>query len=569
MRALNGWHFVLADSLFAEATRADSSFALAYYKRALTWGWWKAGDTTQKALIRSAVQNAGRLPPRERGMLDAYATFATAMYEEGDSTTKLRRFAEAQRKWAAAVARDTTDAEAWYGLGDAYYHDMVGNWLDSLSLDHLTRALAAFDRTLALDSSFHLAYSHKLGIFQLAGAPQSLLVLDGGVARSLNDPATRQAFPPPRLAEAKARAKALGIREARAWAAADPVPQAFLQLSLAYLPAHRDSSAAVLDEGVRRLGVREATALLLVRPTVIAHLDPARATALAHEVVRTVDSAAIERAGGSERFQEVLLVMPIAAMGGRVSDIDSLARLAVSVRPPAPAPDVAMVPLIRGWAAGMQLAAGAPIASVRAPLDAGFASIERIRGPLGNQMRRQLVPAAYVAFAATREPRYAAMVRRWLASPDTTTWAEVAALSALAAGDTVGARAAVRRFPSIDSVRASGALVNAARWVVRGEIYAALGDARQALAAYELIDPSRFGDSNGFDPNLVFSVRAVLARARLREQLGDRAGAATDYERFITWWRNADPAVQTQLREAQAGLARVRDARASQSVGPR
>ena len=84
---------------------------------------------------------------------------------------------------------------------------------------------------------------------------------------------------------------------------------------------------------------------------------------------------------------------------------------------------------------------------------------------------------------------------------------------------------------------------------------------------YEVIDPKRFPDMSIFDPSPVLWARSHLARGRLYEQLGQRAEAAAAYERFATLWKDADPALQPQVREAQAGLARVRDARAGQPVG--
>jgi tetratricopeptide (TPR) repeat protein/TolB-like protein len=565
-RALNAWQLPRADSLFGAAISADSTFALAYYKRALTYGWWKAGDTTQLAMIRQATRNAGRLPARERGLLDAYAAFATAMYGGTDVPDSVRnaRFTDAERMYAAALTRDSADAEAWYGLADAYYHHQTGNWGDSTTRDHWTRALAGFNRTLALDSSFHLAYSHKVNIYQQAAAPNSPLVLDGEVLRSLNDAATRQTFQGARLTAAKRRAQELGVREARAWAAADPVPPAFFAVAQAYLPAHWDSAAAALDDAVRRLGPGEAGMLPFAYAFVAARTDPVRARDALHAALQT-DSASLARAGGSDRFQFIVASMQVAAMTGALRDLDVAARLAAAAQPSIPGTRVPTSMIVQWWAAGLKLAAGAPSASVRPMVDGGLGGRDAMPGRLGESARRQSMLVPYVALLVTREPKYRAMLTKW-AGGDAGTWPEADALAALGVGDSARARAATSRFPSPDSMRAATSGMNAARWVARAEVLAALGDAPRALAMYEVLDPRRFGDVSVFDPALVLWARSYLARGRLYEQLGQRPQAAAAYDRFVTLWKDADPSLQPQVREARAGLARVRDQGAGQAV---
>jgi tetratricopeptide (TPR) repeat protein len=85
---------------------------------------------------------------------------------------------------------------------------------------------------------------------------------------------------------------------------------------------------------------------------------------------------------------------------------------------------------------------------------------------------------------------------------------------------------------------------------------------------YEMIEPSRLsGDLTTLaDPGLAFLARSYLARGRVYEQLGERDKAAAAYERFVALWKDADPQLQPQVREARAGLARVRDAAKAQPV---
>ena len=105
-------------------------------------------------------------------------------------------------------------------------------------------------------------------------------------------------------------------------------------------------------------------------------------------------------------------------------------------------------------------------------------------------------------------------------------------------------------------MRTSGPNQNPMRWVLRAEVLTVLGDARRAVAMYEVLDPKRFGDPTPADPGLALYARSFLARARLYEQLGQRDSAAAAYQRFVSWWRDADPSLQAQVRDAQAALRR-------------
>ncbi len=230
----------LADSLFTVATTLDSTFALAHYRRALTLGWGSTGGDDQALAVRAAVRNATRLPARERALVEAYGDFATAMRAQvrGDTIEEGARFVAAQRRYAAIVARDSGNAEAWYGLGDALWHHRPHGWGSAEAVTNWSAALRAFNRTLALDSSFHLAYSHKMDMYRAASEAGSPVVLDGDSLRRLNGDLTRLMVDPA-VVQVKRRAAELAVGEARHWADADPVPQACARHGV-----HRASRAA-------------------------------------------------------------------------------------------------------------------------------------------------------------------------------------------------------------------------------------------------------------------------------------------------------------------------------------
>jgi tetratricopeptide (TPR) repeat protein len=232
-----------------------------------------------------------------------------------------------------------------------------------------------------------------------------------------------------------------------------------------------------------------------------------------------------------------------------------------------PPPTVPADPrLILGWlGASVKVAMGVPAGTLRPSLDAGIAALDRMKGADAPRAQNWVIP--YVLFLATRDPRHAATVRRWRGerAPPLD---ELDALEAIVAGDTARARAAVARFPSVDSLRAANATLSPMRWVMRAEAFSELGDLRRAVAMYEVIEPSRLSSelTAGVDPGLALFARSYLGRGRIYEQLGEREKAAAAYGRFVALWKDADPALQPQVREARAGLARVRDAAKSQPV---
>jgi tetratricopeptide (TPR) repeat protein len=134
---------------------------------------------------------------------------------------------------------------------------------------------------------------------------------------------------------------------------------------------------------------------------------------------------------------------------------------------------------------------------------------------------------------------------------------EVDALAALDAHDTTAARAAIRTFPSADSIRAARAPVSLPRWIARAHAYEALGDLRGAVAAYSTLEPRQISPLGQADPSWPLYARSLLWRGQLQERLGDRAAAIDSYRRFVALWAEADPALQPQRESARAALRRL------------
>ncbi|HET7458991.1 MAG TPA: hypothetical protein VFJ74_15190, partial [Gemmatimonadaceae bacterium] len=560
VRALNAWQLDRADSSLARAVAADSSFALAYYKRAVGMGWRQAGDSAQRATIARAVALSGRLPARERQLVVAYADLVAALADDqrADTLRGNALFRSAQKKYEAAVALDSADAEAWYGLGDAYWHYRPDGWGGPATVAGWSRALAAFNRTLALDSTFYLAYAHKIDIYRQAGGQVTGLVLERDTLRLL-DSAARRAYGPARIAAAQHDAMRLAMRAGRAWVDADPAPHAYE--SLAYLFAgdgEPDSAIAVLREAQRRPESRSAKV-----PFTIAALetraDPPAALGALRTALRDADPAALRAQGGADLFEVLVGAGNAAAVAGSVREVDDVVRLVELVTPPPSAGEASRGMQARWWALGSKVAMGVPFERLRPTLDSGIAYVERVTGPFRSYARQQSVSVPYVAYLVTRDPRYLAPIRRWRADSGRAL-VELDALEALDRGDTATARRLVRQFPSVDSARAAGAAQSIPRWVARAEVLESLGDARGAAAVYEALDPARFSSTGPTDPAWPLYTRSFLARGRLYERLGDRPRAAAAYDRFLRITAEANGAFDAERREAKAALARVQDA---------
>jgi tetratricopeptide (TPR) repeat protein len=154
-----------------------------------------------------------------------------------------------------------------------------------------------------------------------------------------------------------------------------------------------------------------------------------------------------------------------------------------------------------------------------------------------------------------RDPRSLALLRDWRAGQPPLS--EIEALAALDARDTAAARAAIRSFPSADSIRAVRAPVSLPRWIARARAYEAVGDLRGAVAAYSVLEPQQLSPLGQADPSWPFYARSLMWRGQLQERLGDRAAAIDSYRRFVTLWADADPALQPQRETARAALRRL------------
>ncbi len=136
--------FDSALTAYTHAVEVDSTFALAHFRRGLMFGWTGGyGSEPSTAATTAAMRFAGRLPLRERRLLNAYHTFELGKPRAIDS---LRAF----------VGDYPDDLEGWFTYGEALYHLRE---FRPMSPDTI---MAAFDRVLQADSTLTPALIHPI-----------------------------------------------------------------------------------------------------------------------------------------------------------------------------------------------------------------------------------------------------------------------------------------------------------------------------------------------------------------------------------------------------------------------
>jgi tetratricopeptide (TPR) repeat protein/TolB-like protein/predicted Ser/Thr protein kinase len=552
LRALNSWNLDRADSLFASATARDSTFALAFHKRALTRGWSDAGGTLGPALAQRAMSLAGRLPPRERALVEGHLFLSRGLAVLQTDTAGRRDLREAVRVYAALVATDSLSAEAWYGLGDAKNH--LANSGVAEGFAELTNgSMAAFRRALQIDPDFHLAYSHLIDMYRAWGATGNNDILRGdSIVPVASVPvAQRQAL--------RDSAKARAVAAASAWLAADAtVPQPYRSLALSLRFAGRsDSAVKVLRTGASRTGAA-GTALLME----VAYDEYITGSGKVHGVVDTALSQMtpenLARRTRNERNNFLAFAMSLGPASGDSKLIDKAAEFWNATDSLYLGTNLTSEPHLNWVTSVMRAAMGATLTpELRRTLIEGARTTDRATGPRADGFRNSSAPLAYLVFLATRDSSVGAMAQRWAFN---NRMIELDAARALVDGDTARARTIAREFPTPDSLRTTNFGMAGLRTMARAEVLAQLGDLRTAVGNYEALDPTRFTFNTPNEPGLTLYIRSFAARARLYEQIGEPDKARTAYERFLALWPVDDPITARERSEARAALARLRDA---------
>ena len=472
-----------AEAEFKRAVAADSTFALAWYRLSAATGWTTSPHWPElSAFDSAALRFADRLPPREALLLKASA----AVNEwRPDAITLLQ----------GLVAQYPEDAEAWYLLGDAYFH--LGHFA-FLPLDSIVHPL---QRAIALDSSFSPAYLHLIEYAFRQG--------DSATARTLIDRLRLIALDSP---------KAVGLRLAYAlsWGTA----------------LERDAAQAMLDTG-------EALVLLTAKHATNEAPDLAEPTLRAARAL-----VGQRRHPAADRGNAYSGITVVYASKGWIGRADAVWDSAIALLgwPPQWNDGFTVLGDLQGYPhSGVERAAAAlgarsklwpwerTVFGVYAAsrgrwedFQRAVAGLEKVRAGPEKECATGLARALRHFAAAKRagNPREAEAAFRQ---------ADVAvSTSGCYWGDRLIAEDLIR-YQALLASFSAGHLDPAARWL------------------------------SGMSPGSGWPIEAPLEfwRGRIAEARGDRPEARLHYERFVRWWADADPELRPWWEEGRAALARV------------
>jgi serine/threonine-protein kinase len=565
VRLLQRWRLREADSAFAVAVARDSTFALAYHKRALGLGWAATSAPLYAASAERAVALSGRLPAREQALVRGHAELARGFVRQaaGQQDSAAAAFRAAQAIYAQLLAKDSLSAEAWYGAADADFHAQEVPWDAAQAAARLTRSLRRFRRTVEIDSSFHLAYAHLVQVYTSATQANSGLVLVGDSLRALASEAdVRAVGGPAAVTVLRTQAQAAAIAAGRQWVATD-ADAAYPRKTLmqAYAAAGQwDSAAAVIREAMRRPETSDPT-----MPFMVALLEAPRgdraALASARSAVARMTADSLRTAPLNDRVGTVPALMAVAAMYGDLALADRLAALTLSVD----TTFFGVTPLrpILDWSRAIhKVAAGVTTPEVLTAARRATQAMDAAPATAAG-MRFQGAAAPYLLALETRDTTWFTMAARWAQQE----WPEIAGFRALWRGDTAAARRIALTTPPPDSLRKVPIGNGGIRVLARAQLLAEVGETRRAAETYEALDLRRLTQQTFLMPGLAVWARSFAARARLWEQVGERDRAIAAYDRFADLWQDADPALQPQVRAAREAAARLRESPARKVGG--
>ena len=541
---LNRWDLAGAERELGRAIRIDTTFGLAYYKLALTRGWLVGtGDSIADAAIVRATAYSANLPGHDRTVINAYRAFLGG------------EFAEARSAYQQLLARDQADADAWYGLGEAWFHDTTA----VNQAPAFTQAIRAFKRTLALDPGYALAYEHVQAMLSGAAASRpyyalvaadSFALTEGATGRALVDSVTTVA--------AVQRARAEALATARSWVNTQP---STLRAHGAMVDAYIASGnyGAAMSEVDR---FRQTAPVHPEQPFVEARIRfasgeverAARDLRTALDTVAPQDFRAYEGTptvvGDIAAAANVFAYQGDIASAAKTIDLADQVRREVILQPGREAGSMGREGWRRMALGELYGATGVPTASLRQVWQSAAEAVRMAPADRRTHVAHSGASAAIGLFTGPAGDSSA--LNEYRALTGETLTKEVRALLALSRGDSAAAR---RALAEPDSMQSKMMYANYRR-PLAAQAYFLLGDYQATLRSLQDFEPAALRTA-GFDARWGMVGRVRLLRAAAFEQLGRRAEARQEYQDVLSQWRTADPALQPFVHQAQQGLARL------------
>lgn len=545
---LNRWDLAAAARELGRATALDTTFALAYYKLALTRGWIVGvrDSIADRAILRASLY-AGKLPQHDRTVVAAYRAFLQQEY------------APARALYQELLARNPGDADAWYGLGDAWFHDESGDW--ALSRTH---AIRAFKRALTLDPSYALAYDHIQVMLADASQARPVLAYFPGDSFAL----ARKGFEPlldsATVARGVQRARTEGVAQARRWVANQPTTIRAHTAMVSALVAAGDYPAALAE--VDRFGALPSAhpEERFIRARI--HFAAGDVDLAATQLREALDSVApqdfLPYAGTPSVLSEVEAAANVFAYQGDLGQAVKAIDLADRVRR-----EVFEVvgmhkdsPVDGHWKraalADLYAAAGAPTAVLR-QLWQSAAEAGRSVPPSERAHYAHSGAAAALGLFTGLAADTSAIVELEAMTGERPV-KEIRALLALSRQDSVAARRALNE-PDTVFKRPMYTI-----WFrpLAAQAYHLLGEHEQAL---RMLQPIRQEElpTGRFDMRWGLLGRVRLLRGAVYERLGRPREARQEYEAVLAQWKQADEALQPYVQQARQGVARLNAPRSS------
>jgi len=557
----SAWRIDSAKAAFARATKADSTFAIAWLHRSLLSvdDAWSRNAPEFAAYADSALAHSANRPAREKELLQGYNDLVHS------------RFADARKVLGGVTAKDSTNALAWSLLGLAWQLDLT---IDTVAGKPVfpasyANALRAYERALALDETDHTLFSRVADMYASVGSKEGEAVPAftsppaGDVQTIYNRIAQRSystvyvgdsialipseslahRYPPRVLDSLRARARDRSLAVTRRWLNAAPLEgAAYLQLAFLAAASQQYDSALAAVARAEQLGVPNQEAMPILRMQYLA------ASRQIGEVLRIADS--MGRVGPDSAYKAYSLqASPIAnawVLSGREAEAGKLVALLqaeVGARSPEirrfmnASPD--FFGLLSRSAAGVMTRA-----EVRSASTAYRRGLQGLSGPGQARVRAIVRTPIRVAAAAVGDTT---ILAAWPQEGADTNWS-LYAWAYAEAGDTARARRTLAKASGMDTSSSIIRLWSMAR------ASEAVGRREEALRYYQRIDSLPLAIVNDVDPFLIFRARALPAAAAILESQGKKSEAKELYQRFIGLWVKADPALQPEVELARQAL---------------
>ncbi|HEX9705397.1 MAG TPA: serine/threonine-protein kinase [Gemmatimonadales bacterium] len=550
--ALQRFQIDSAKELLEVAVALDTGFALAYIRLHDAEGWGNPSNERRAQYLAAAERHSVSLPPRLRALVEFHRA-----YRDG-------RFPRARRIVEEMIARDSTDVEAWYQLGEAHYHHRSSDFPHPDTLGNLGRALRAFQRTLTLDSSYVLAYQHILDALAACardvGSGAYRLCLADSAVYATPEALTRT-FGTATVARWRGAAREAQVPTARGWAAVVPGTSRPRQMLLRVLYAQQRYDEALEEaRAMDRLGWQaeagfwQGMALFRMGRVGEAATAVHDGLALARDTVAAfqgLDSWSVPSAllaGGGGRRVEAVRLYAALSTGMKLDSTNGPGNLRMAITD---------LDRLAEWYLGAEVGQLGPRPGRRnGPVDELRATIDRYARGDTVRLRRVLQAlggSCLTMFLVTRDTTLLNLLVTHVDTLNSSTWHVADAHLALARGDTARARMRVEhhyRVPAESEFSGEPGVIRVFAW---GDLLARLREAGLALEAYARLDSLEDAIQH---PGFV--VRSWAERGALHQQLGEKAEAIRQYERFIEAWQDADPELQPFVERAREAVAALR-----------